>query len=78
MAEDTARKYKLLRYDTGFYRVYYKNVDTGRLLCVQNSGSRGADKLEFFVCSSDGEPSHQISWPTEIDADDFSSIRFPT
>jgi hypothetical protein len=47
--------------DNGFCRVYYRD-EARRLFCFQDDGSWGRVKFVFYVCSRDGEPSHQASW----------------
>ena len=52
--------------DSGNCRVYYKNTTTpAGLFCIQNDGSWGKDKYMFYVCSRDGEPSHEMRMPLD-------------
>jgi hypothetical protein len=65
--------------DVGNYRVYYKRNRefingelTKRLtdwFCIQNNGGWGKDDYQWYVCSSDGEPSHTLSFPHESSFD---------
>lgn len=52
---------KLIWYSTsnGFCRVYYKNKETGGLLCYQMDDYRGK-KFNLYSCSKDGEPSYKL------------------
>ena len=52
--------------DNGNGRVYYR--DGKRLFCAQNDGSWGRIDFKWYVCSQDGEPSHEASWPKELPA----------
>lgn len=50
---------KFFEEDGGFCRVYYKNGV--KLYCWQDDGSWGRHDWKFYVCSRDGEPSHEVS-----------------
>lgn len=43
------------------YRVYYRDADTRRLYCWLCYGPPKA--WAFYVCSRDGEPSHEVAPP---------------
>jgi hypothetical protein len=64
-------KYKYIKDDPGFLRVYYKLVGTGRWFCIQNNGGWGKDKFEFCPCTSDGEPEFEVAMPPEDAFDHF-------
>ena len=60
------------RYD-GECRVYYRLPNVG-LFCIQNDGSWGTDKMVFYRCSKDGEPSHEVPMPPP---EQFNRLEFP-
>lgn len=45
--------------DHGFCRVYYRGRN-GKLYCYQDEGYGDQHDWKFYVCSSDGEPSHEV------------------
>lgn len=45
--------------DNGFCRVYYR--EGKQLYCWQDDGSWGRHDWKFYVCTRDGEPSHEVA-----------------
>lgn len=62
-------KYKFLRIDNGKCRVYY--TKNRYLYCIQDDGAWGERKLTFYVCSKDGEPSHEKILPAKDEFDRY-------
>lgn len=61
MSADTESPRKLLTYrecDNGNCRVYYTHEN--RLFCWQSYSRKPLDAFRFYVCSRDGEPSHEV------------------
>lgn len=58
-------KYKYMKEEPGFLRVYYKKIGTAQWYCIQNNGSFGEDKFEFCPCTQDGEPLYERIMPEE-------------
>lgn len=68
--------------DVGFCCVYYKS-ERGTMFCLMDDGYGGEVVIKFLICSSDGEPSHEVDATKydipiigadsglEKDADDF-------
>lgn len=46
-------------------RVYWK-ADNGALYCWQNDGYGREQLWQFYRCSRDGEPSHQVTPPEGV------------
>jgi hypothetical protein len=59
--------FRFVREDTGNCRVYYRGagLNPGHLYCIQNDGSWGEDRIVFYTCSRDGEPSYAIRMPLD-------------
>jgi hypothetical protein len=53
--------YILKSVDDGFCRAYYKK--DGKLYCIQDDTTFGRVKYMFCICTSDGEPIHEIPMP---------------
>lgn len=62
MCDDCFRRtqpfFKFHAEDHGFCRVYYRGRN-GALYCYQDDGSWGGHDWKFYMCSRDGEPSHE-------------------
>ena len=55
--------------DSGNYREYWKirNKETGKWSLCCNQWDNGLNnKPTFYICSRDGEPSHEITRPVSI------------
>jgi hypothetical protein len=52
--------------DNGNYRVYFIGTQSRRLYCIHLYGHKrdGSDDFRLYVCSRDGEPSHEINQHT--------------
>lgn len=55
-------EYRFIRADPGFCRVYYRGPGK-RVFAVADDGGWGIRKIVFYVCSKDGEPSHEVPMP---------------
>lgn len=51
---------KLLHEDNGNCRVYYRDERNSLLYCYQDDGSWGRTEFKLYICSRDGEPSHEV------------------
>ncbi len=61
---ESVQGFDLVRIDSGCLRVYFR--PRGRrapLYCIQNEGGWGIDRFVWLICSSDGEPSHEVKGP---------------
>ena len=66
---EKTEKYKFQSIDSGNCRAYYKK---GRnLYCIQDDGAWGKRELRFYFCSRDGEPSHNVNFPTKSEFDRY-------
>ena len=50
-------------FDGDNFRAYYQGAESNRRYCVQFEGHKrdGSKDFRLYVCSRDGEPSHQIN-----------------
>lgn len=61
--------YKLMRTEDGLCRTYYRR--RAAIYCIQNEGGYGRQRLEFYRCSSNGEPSYPIDMPGINEFDNY-------
>jgi len=54
----------------------YRRTDTRTIYALTNEGSRwdNKDRFVFYVCSCDGEPSHEVAMPAP---QEFDKLVFP-
>jgi hypothetical protein len=67
-------KYMFKQEDYDNCRIYYKR-DNGRVYCIQDDGAWGKRMFKFYACSADGEPSHDVTFPSE---DQFDRLIYPS
>lgn len=69
--------FKYLREERGQCRTMYRSAKHGGLYALVSGGryARPGEEWEFYVCTRDGEPNHQIAMPAP---DEFDRLVYPS